>query len=283
MKKILITGTKGFIASCLLERLKKDTSDLEIDSYDINSSSLRIRDQSLDIHKYDTIIHFGAISETNAKSHSELLEYNILDSLDIFKLANPECRIIYASSASVYGEHTSPVTEEVIYEIGTSLYAKSKKTIDDIVRYFLYDRNITGLRFFNVCSFDREKHKKQPSPTYSFSHQLDKEKKIVLFHNSDSILRDFIFIEDVLDIIIFFIFEYVPNNKSNIFNIGTGIPVSFENIADALIEKRGFGKKEYIEKPKTLTDNYQQYTCANINKLRSVGYHNNIPSILEYI
>jgi ADP-L-glycero-D-manno-heptose 6-epimerase len=282
MKKILITGTKGFIASCLLERLKKDTSDLEIDSYDINSSSLSIRDQNFDIQKYDTIVHLGAISETNSKSHSQLFEYNILDTLNIFKLANPECHIIYASSASVYGEHTSPVTEEVIHEIGTSPYAKSKKTIDNIVRYFLYDRNITGLRFFNVCSFDREKHKKQPSPTYSFSHQLDKDKKISLFHNSDSIFRDFIFIEDVLDIIIFFIFQYVPN-KSDIFNIGTGIPVSFENIADSLIEKRGFGKKEYIEKPKTLTNNYQQYTCANINKLRSAGYHHNIPSILEYI
>jgi ADP-L-glycero-D-manno-heptose 6-epimerase len=282
MKKILITGTKGFIASSLLERLKKDIGDLEIDSYDINGSSLRIRDQSFDIQKYDTIVHLGAISETNSKSYSKLFEYNILDTLDIFKLANPECHIIYASSASVYGEHTSPVTEEVIHEIGNSPYAKSKKTIDNIARYFLYDRNITGLRFFNVCSFDKEQHKQQPSPTYSFSNQLDKYKKISLFHNSDSIFRDFIFIEDVLDIIIFFMFQYV-SNKSDIFNIGTGIPVSFENIADALIEKRGFGKKEYIEKPKTLTNNYQQYTCANINKLRNAGYHNNIPPILEYI
>jgi ADP-L-glycero-D-manno-heptose 6-epimerase len=71
--------------------------------------------------------------------------------------------------------------------------------------------------------------------------------------------------------------------EANIFNIGSGIPVSFEQIADELINKIGYGKKIYIDKPNNLTNNYQEYTCANIEKLRKYGYKQNIPSIIEYI
>ena len=136
------------------------------------------------------------------------------------------------------------------------------------------------MRFFNVCSFDQEAHKSQPSPTYKFSRELRDFNTISLFKNSDQIFRDFIYIDDVLQIIKFFMEEKV---ESNIVNVGTSKPVSFEQIADKMIESAGCGNKIYIDKPKNLTTNYQNYTQAHIHKLKTAGYDKKIPSILDYI
>lgn len=282
MKKLLITGSDGFIGSCLLEELNNSYKDVaSIDTYDTKSCDNQ-KITTFKLNKYDTIIHLGAISETNDTNNAFLFKKNIFDTLTIFEQTDNKSHIIYASSAAVYGEHSHPVSEDNSNELGYSLYAKSKKTVDDIVRNFLYNRRITGLRFFNVCSFDKESHKIQPSPTYSFTQQLKNNKSIKLFHDSHLIFRDFIFITNVIDMIIFHIFEY-STKKAEIFNIGSGKPVSFEQIADAMISKNGYGKKIYIDKPSNLTNNYQTYTCADMNKMINIGYNKYIPSILEQI
>ena len=283
--QILITGSSGFIGSCLFNQLKNNNKIFTSDFINLNNNEYHISPENLDanlLRQMDIIVHLGAISETNADKKEEIFEKNILSSLNILQNSKTDCKIIYASSASVYGTQKSSIKEEDNHEFGTSSYAQSKLILDNIVRSFFNHRNIIGLRFFNVCSFNNESQKKQPSPTYKFLQQLKTEKQIRLFHNSNSIYRDFIFIDDVISIIKFFMFDSKVT-EANIFNIGSGIPVSFEQIADELINKIGYGKKIYIDKPNNLTNNYQEYTCANIEKLRKYGYKQNIPSIIEYI
>jgi ADP-L-glycero-D-manno-heptose 6-epimerase len=126
-----------------------------------------------------------------------------------------------------------------------------------------------------------EHHKDQPSPTFSFKKQLEQTREIKLFKESSPVRRDFIFINDVVKIIQFFLQEVI--STSEVFNIGSGVAISFEEIADAMIERFGYGKKVYIDRPKNLTSNYQEYTLANITKLRMFGYNEKIPSVLDYI
>ena len=275
MKKILITGHKGFIGSCFLKSLSSGyrilTSDYKDGDYDSDHLS--------DLSDIDIVIHMGAISSTNSIDREELFTKNIMSTLNIIEKAK-NAKIIYASSASTYGSINAKRSEFNKLQ-PESLYAKSKAFIDDIVLNYLPHRNIVGLRFFNVCSFNFEGHKTQPSPTYSFYKQLNKTGQIKLFNGSDNIFRDFIYIEDVLKIMHYFIDNQV--NGSVVVNVGTGKPVSFEQIADKMIDKLGFGEKVYIDRPSDILNSYQTYTQADLKYLRTLGYDNRIPTILDYI
>jgi len=277
MKHILITGSSGFIGQKIYFYLKQQNKYL-IDCADINN----IDNIYKSLKKYDIVIHMGAISETNSTDEKIIYNKNLKSSTDILNNIREDCKLIYASSAAVYGKYMDfPYEELPKYETGTSLYAKSKIIFDNIVRNFHKTRSIIGLRFFNVCSFKSEYNKKQPSPTFKFLHDLKSKNKITLFENSDKITRDFIYIDYILDIIDFFINLNIE--KSDIVNIGSGVSFSFENLADCFLEKYRIGTIEYIKQPNSILSNYQLNTCANIEKLRSYGYDKNIQNILEVI
>ena len=65
---------------------------------------------------------------------------------------------------------------------------------------------------------------------------------------------------------------YERLEHSGIFNVGTGRAATFNELADAVLEWHGKGKKRYIPFPEHLEDAYQSFTEADITKLRSVGY-----------
>ena len=281
MKKVLITGAKGFIGSCLLDYLVP--TEYDIVRYDKLNSLVEypwLKD-------LDAVIHLGARSSTNNINTDDVFNNNLLFSIDLINKLPKHCKLIYASSASVYGNQPRhAVTEEKKYENCDSLYSQSKLIFDDIVRTFFADRQFIGLRFFNVCSFNSELHKTQPSPTYTFLNELKVSNTIKLFYGSDNVFRDFIYVEDVIRIIEFFLLQDIE--RADVFNVGSGIPISFEQVADAMINKfndftGSIAKKKYIDRPQNMTTNYQEYTHADISKLRQAGYKSNIPTILDYI
>lgn len=279
--KIAITGTSGFIGKALFKNLNSKKHLNYIYTCDCTSE---YSEEFQDIIKSaDIIVHLGAISSTNADDKKDIVYNNVQKTIEIFTLAKKTSKIIYASSASVYG---NPYSEYIKFDERDSLnpqslYAKSKAYIDNIVMDYFPDRDIIGLRFFNVCSFTLEGHKSQPSPTYNFLNQLNTTGTIKLFHGSDEIYRDFIYIQDVINIIKFFM-NY-KNSSAKIVNVGSGTPVSFEAIATTLINRLGFGNIKYIDRPKNLSSSYQTYTRADLTFLRSLGYQNEIPSIIHYI
>lgn len=283
--KVLVTGSEGFIGGAFLKSVA-DNPDIIISDYNLppsTSSYDYVHPSSIPDSLWadiSLVIHMGALSLTNSTNAHSVFDQNIKSTLNIFDRAR-NAKIIYASSAAIYGASNSEGVEQPSYENPQSLYAYSKQIVDQIVRLFFKNRPIVGLRFFNVCSFMDEAHKTQPSPTFSFYKQLHETKQIALFHNSDKIFRDFIYIKDVIKIIHFFTTKSL--SKSYIINVGTGDPISFESIADNMIDSLGYGYKVYIDRPSNLLDAYQTYTKANIALLRTLGYKNKIPNILNYI
>ena len=63
--------------------------------------------------------------------------------------------------------------------------------------------------------------------------------------------------------------------KSGIYNVGTSCPSTFNQIANTLIKKLGFGSINYIDFPDDLKNKYQPFTSADISKLRDAGYQKN--------
>ena len=82
--------------------------------------------------------------------------------------------------------------------------------------------------------------------------------------------RDFIYVEDIAKVILFFM-----NNRQNsgIYNVGTGEARTYLSLTKAVF--KSMNKAEnigFVDTPADLRGKYQYYTCANIQKLRSVGY-----------
>lgn len=166
----------------------------------------------------------------------------------------------YASSASIYG--LSKNFSEDAPKSPQSPYAWTK---------FLFDRNISsikaqdiviqGFRYFNVYG-PCEDHKDQPSPYHAFTRQAKETGIIKLFENSDKYLRDFIHVDNVIDIHK----KFFNIKQTGIWNVGTGQPTSFETIARSIADKYG-ARIQYIPMPDHLKQQYQEYTCADLTKL----------------
>ena len=119
---------------------------------------------------------------------------------------------------------------------------------------------IVGLRFFNVYG-PREYFKaKTSSMVIQLGHQILDGNAPLLFEGSDQILRDFTNIEDVMQANI----KACSPKKNGSYNVGTGNPRSFQDIADILQKELGTDLgTEYFPNP---FNDYQMHTQANIKK-----------------
>ena len=242
---IIVTGSKGFIGQNFLKALKnKEIKEVE------KNDSWHFRQTFNDWNKVELILHQGAISHTTSTNLKALQHFNVEFSQWILQQAiKYQIPIKYASSASVYG-HTLTDMNPLNY------YAISKLTVDywiqDHINEFSF---IQAFRYFNVYGEGEENKGDQASPISKFTKQVKEDGKIKLFEGSDKFLRDFVFVDDVVDIVL-------NNDKpSGFYDLGTSNPTSFQEIGE-LIAKKYDGTIECIPFPEYLKDKYQKYTCA---------------------
>jgi ADP-L-glycero-D-manno-heptose 6-epimerase len=214
----------------------------------------------LNDYKFDYVFHQAAISDTRVYDQEIVMQTNVNSFYDLLDKAKKDYSVmVYASSAATYGSLPSPQT--VGKENPENPYGFSKYAMDQIA-YRYSDENpdmtIVGLKFFNVYG-PREYYKAKTSSTViQFGHQILNGKAPILFEGSDKILRDFINIEDVIQANI-----KACNPKQNgTYNVGTGNPRSFQDIADILQKELGTTLgTQYIPNP---YDGYQMHTQADI-------------------
>jgi ADP-L-glycero-D-manno-heptose 6-epimerase len=192
----------------------------------------------------------------------------------------------YASSASVYGDMPANFrVPESASMYPQTPYAFSKYMFDKKIIKLMeseysskFEFNIQGLRYFNVYG-ENELHKgDQASPITKFTKQARETGKIKLFSGSESIFRDFVCVEDIVQAKIELAFNKM---NSGIFNLGTGAPESFARVAE-IIAHRENAKVETVPFPKEYQTKYQYWTCADMTKLRDAGIKTHFRSINEF-
>jgi ADP-L-glycero-D-manno-heptose 6-epimerase len=215
----------------------------------------------LDNYKFDYIFHQAAISDTRCYDQELIIKTNVNSFFDILNKAKDDnATLVYASSAATYGSNQSP--QSVGNENPNNPYGFSKYMMDQIAtRYSSKNKNmkIVGLRFFNVFGPNEFFKGNTSSMVIQLGHQILSGKAPRLFKNSNQIFRDFIYIEDVIQANI----KACNSIKNGVFNVGTGIPRSFQEIADILQIELGTNLgTDYFSNP---YNDYQMHTQADIS------------------
>jgi ADP-L-glycero-D-manno-heptose 6-epimerase len=264
---IILTGSQGFIGQNFLKTLKEPVLQVE------QQNCFEFLQSFENWNEVSLILHQGAISYTTEKDINKLHHYNVEFTLLLFEKAiEYQIPVKFASSASVYGNTQGEINP-------LNYYAITKLQVD----YFIQDNldkfsHISSYRYYNVYG-NQEDHKgDQASPISKFTKQVRETGKLKLFTGSHEFLRDFVCVNDIVNVVL-------DNDKpSGIYDLGTSKPISFQEVAELVIQKEG-GEIEYIPFPDHLRDKYQTYTCAkqefdyNFMSVASYLSHHSLQSI----
>ena len=245
-------------------------------------------------NKLELIIHLGAITSTTEKNAELIIENNLNLSIFIwYWCVENKKRLIYASSAATYGDGLNNFydleTKNYLSQLNPlNLYGWSKHLFDKfVIKQKKKPSQFVGLKFFNVYGPNEYHKSEMRSIVLKIFQKISMKEKVKLFksHNKNfsdgNQMRDFIYVKDVISIIKWFI----ENRKTNgIFNVGTGKPRTFNDLANAVFKNSNVEKKiEYINTPKNIRNQYQYYTKANMSKLRKAGYKKHFFSLEQGI
>lgn len=303
----VITGVAGFIGSCMLSRLNQEGIEdvVIVDDFSKEERKANYKDKKYqsaidrdefplwfknNADKVDFVIHLGARSDTTERDWNVFLKLNLDYSKTLWQICSENnIPMIYASSAATYGGGENGYSDDlaIINKLQPlNLYGKSKQDFD--IWQLQQEKRPpfwAGLKFFNVYG-PNEYHKGRMASVVMHAYNQIKEKgRVALFKShkegvkDGEQLRDFVYVKDVVDAI-FFLMQKQP--KSDIYNIGAGQARSFydlvKNIFVALDKDVAV---DFIPMPMDIRDKYQYYTCANIDKLKAVGYTKPFSSIEE--
>ncbi len=307
--KILITGGAGFIGSNLAHTLQERYPDAKIYVLDNFSSGHfknligfrgevitgDVRDKELwnYIRKkffFDVIFHKAAITDTTVMDQRLMMETNADSFRYILDLAVEwGAKVIYASSAGVYGNTPPPMREEEGLE-PENIYGFSKLSMDRIALEYMQnypELSIVGFRYFNVYGPREEYKGKTASMIFQLAVKMLKGEKPRLFKWGEQ-KRDFVYIKDVIKANLL----ALEKDVSGIFNVATGQARSFNEIVEILNRELGTNYEvEYFDCP---YDFYQEFTQADLTKIRNTlgyepdysleeGIHDYIPYIKKIV
>ena len=280
---ILVTGAAGFIGFHLSQRLllngdKVIGIDNLNDYYDpkLKKARLKILNANKNLftfkksnledkevlkniflkYKPEIVVNLAAQAGVrySLQNPYSYIDSNIVGFLNLLE----ECRrntvkhLVYASSSSVYGGNTKmPFIESQNVDHPISLYAASKKSNELMAHSYshLFDIPTTGLRFFTVYG----PWGRPDMALFLFTKNIINNKPIKIFNNGEMI-RDFTYIDDIVESIIRVIQK--PPKKDNssslenhkpdnswapyrIFNIGNSNPTQLMNFISSLEKKLG--------------------------------------------
>lgn len=255
MKKVIVTGTRGFIGKSMMTYLNSLgflTHGFD-DSYLLNENWEEKLLLTLNTLNYDAIFHIGACSDTLEQD----VNFMMVRNYESTKIMMDWCiennkPFIYSSSAANYGTND---------RYPSNLYGWSKYVAEG---YVISNGGI-GLRYFNVYGPGEEDKGRMASVAYQMFIKNNKNEEILLFPKKPR--RDFVYVKDVLRANLH-AFENYEELKGNYYEVGSGEAMSFEDVLNYMDIDFSYHNDDIIP------NGYQFYTCSNKNKWMKNWYPN---------
>ncbi|MBS3904526.1 MAG: ADP-glyceromanno-heptose 6-epimerase [Simkania sp.] len=295
---IVITGAAGFIGSCLVKHLNNlgyynlvlvddiGTSDKWKNLLGKRFKCLLSIDKLFEWlqgkeKEVAAFIHLGACSDTLENRVDYLLDNNTRFTIRLAEYALQHGqRFIYASSAATYGDGSQGFSDDHnrLHELKPlNPYGYSKHLFDLwALEQGVIDR-LVGLKYFNVYGPNEQHKGRMASMVCKMVPQIEKEGVIRLYKSTEperfsdgGQCRDFIYVKDVVAMTC----SFLDNLHGGIYNIGAGEPATWNQLATALFKAMDYPVNiEYIDMPADLAKQYQNYTCADMEKFNKITGH----------
>ncbi|APQ72044.1 GDP-mannose 4,6-dehydratase [Clostridium botulinum] len=249
--KILVSGGAGFIGSNLVDKLINLGHNVciidNLSTGNINNvnkkAQLYINDildpnvsKIFEKEKFDIVYHLAAQIDVQKSITNPIFDsnVNVCGTINIINncVKYNVKKIVYSSSAAVYGHPQYLPIDEGHGIRPISYYGLSKYTAEEYIRLFsnLNNLDFTILRYANVYGI-RQDPKGEGGVISIFMNSLFKKQPLYIFGDG-SALRDYIFVEDIVDANI----AALSSGSKERFNIGTGVYTSVKELAENMID-----------------------------------------------
>lgn len=218
------------------------------------------------------IFHFGGCSSTTEIDAGYMLQSNYdLSKYYALLAQRHNAKFIYASSSTTYGDGSNGMDDKSPIDVlrPLNIYGFSKHLFD--LWAAKNAPQAIGLKLFNIFGPGEEHKGGQSSVIYKGYLDKKANRPKSLFKTERRITRDLLYVKDMAKMAI----HLMHTSPGGLYNIGSGVPRTFESILDAM------GCKYIHDLP--LPPNYQFQTEADISKLRLTGYTNSITTLSESI
>ena len=262
--RYLVTGGAGFIGSNLAFTLsgERKAGVAVLDNFssgnfknllgfkgDVISDDICLREWWDKVGEVDAVFHEAAITDTTVHDQKRMMEVNVEGFRNIlrFALEKGVKKVVYASSAAVYGNGGCPMREDQPLT-PENVYGFSKAMMDNTAREFAEahkDITLVGLRYFNVYG-PREYYKGHAaSMMYQLYLQMKAGRRPRIFKFGEQ-MRDFVYVKDIVRANL----NALEAENSCVVNAASGAPEDFNKVIDCL--NKALGVKiapEYFDNP----------------------------------
>lgn len=290
MSSYLVTGGAGFIGSNIVEELAKRNESVRVldncstgslsnlqdvidqiefiqaDIQDLQSVRIAVKDMDYVIHQAGVSSVCGSIKDPVGNN-----AVNITGTLNLLVAARDANvkRLVYASSASVYGTSSKTLKKESMPVNPISPYAVSKYACEHYCKVFyeLYGLETVALRYFNVFG-QRQALSSQHAPALiAFIRAFLEGKSPVIFGDGKQ-SRDFVFVEDVVSANL--LACNAQSAAGEIFNIASGKRTSINCLVTTIGGLLGAGLEPVYEQQRKGDVRHSQ---GDISKAKEIlGY-----------
>lgn len=294
---ILVAGGAGYIGShTVLKLIERREEVVVLDSLEngheeavvggvLERGSTNDR-ELLDkiFRKYDieAIMHFAAYISVEESMRDPLKYYNnnVVGTINLLDAAvkNNVHKVIFSSTAAVYGKGNNVPLVEIDSVCPESVYGNTKLMAEKILESFrlAYGMSYVVLRYFNACGADEsgfigEAHREETHLIPLVLQAALGERKSICIYGVDydtkdgTCIRDYIHVSDLADAHILALEKLRRDNQSGIYNLGNGIGFSVRDVVDKARLVTGVDIKEEI-KPRRRGD--VPYLVASWDKAR---------------
>lgn len=256
MAKVLVTGGAGFIGSHCVDMLLRENYEVVVldilpadkarnlthcmDAITYIEGDVRDLKQTCEaMEGCDRVVHFAAIVSVPLSMEDPVGSHNtnVTGTLNVFEAARllGVTRVVYASSAAVYGDLDRDALCESDITTPLSPYGWHKVMNEQYADLYCrqFGVEMVGLRFFNVYG-----SRQDPTSPYSgvitiFKERLIKNEPLVIFGDGGQ-TRDFVHVADVVATCVAFLGDQEP--VQGVYNVGTGKAVTIKAVATTMIE-----------------------------------------------